>query len=261
MVVLPDILPCLVTTGCAIDELAPPAGPFSLFTLTRLEILSPKFWCPATPLSLAPCPMSPSPCLLALPSFSASQFGETPLHVAAALGHAHVASLLLATPDIGPTLMGMLRGGRANALLSTLGMLENPALCMEPCVWSTARLVSPSASTLALSRLPGSLHADRPLEIELACKGYDSSGSASTASVASWLSAHARLSVEIGGQPLSAPVSVRPSGGGWMARALIHPGAWCNAFSVSVVSLVVAGRPLPCDCLPATLFRDSLQGP
>ena len=52
---------------------------------------------------------------------------------------------------------------------------------------------------------------------------------------------------------LCIPVSARPSGSGWTARALLRPSAWANADSVTVVSLSLAGRPLPCDCLPATL--------
>ena len=134
-------------------------------------------------------------------------------------------------------------------------------MSMGPCERSTspveARLASPSASTLAVTRMPGSLDTDRPLEVELEWNGLYSLGSASTASVASWLSAHARVSVEIDGQPLSAPVTARPCGGGWILRALVRPTAWADAASVTVHSMSLAGRSVPCDCLPVTFnMRD-----
>ena len=120
-----------------------------------------------------------------------------------------------------------------------------------------ALLVSPSASALALSRVPPRVHSDRPLEIELTGVGYDT-GSGAATSVARWISDHARLAiaVEVAGQSRvfhSLPVSARPSGGGWIARALIRPASWADAAFVTVVSLSLAGQPLPCECLPATL--------
>ena len=143
------------------------------------------------------------------------------------------------------------------------GALEIPAvkLSMGPCDSTTlaieARLVSPSASALALTKVPALVLADRPLEIELATVGQ-SGGASVEESVASWISAHALLhiSVDTPGHPranVSLHVKARPSGGGWIARALVRTAAWADASSVTVHSLSLAGRPVPCDCLPVTL--------
>ena len=120
-----------------------------------------------------------------------------------------------------------------------------------------ACLFSPCASSLSLTRVPARVQADRPLEIELAAAGF-SAGGIVAESVASWISAYALLAiaVEVPVQPreeVSVLVKARPSGDGWIARALIHPSAWADAASVTVMSLSLAGRPLPCDCLPAKL--------
>ena len=48
-------------------------------------------------------------------------------------------------------------------------------------------------------------------------------------------------------------VKARPSGGGWIVRVLVRPAAWADAAFVTVHSMSLAGRPLLCDCLPATL--------
>ena len=142
-----------------------------------------------------------------------------------------------------------------------LDPLEIPALGMEPCDYAIAaveaRLVSPTASALALTRVPARVHADQPLEIELDAVGL-SPGVSAAVSVASWISANARLhiSVDVPGQrrrEVFVHATACPSGSGWNARALIHPATWADAASVTVVSLSLAGRPLPCDCLPATL--------
>ena len=144
-----------------------------------------------------------------------------------------------------------------------MGALEIPALGIEPFVSATsavdARLVSPSASAraLAIANVPARVHADRPFEIELAANGLGPCVDAAE-SVASWISDHAllQISVEVPGQPqgeASVYVEARSSGGGWILRALIRPAAWADAASVTVVSLSLAGQPVPCDCLPATL--------
>ena len=139
-----------------------------------------------------------------------------------------------------------------------VGVLEIPALVIEPCESVTsaikARLISPYACALATTRIPARVHADRPLEIAVRL----GAGAGVAASIASCISAHARvtISVAVSGQPraqVSVPVSARPSDGGWIIRALIRPAAWAEAASVTLVSLSLAGRPLPCDCLPATL--------
>ena len=120
-----------------------------------------------------------------------------------------------------------------------------------------ARLVSPYASSFAMTGVPARVHADRPLELELAAVGLVAGNGAAVA-IASWLSAHACLAIalELPGQPreeVSFAVSARPSGGGWIFRALVRPVAWANAVSVTVVSLSLVGRPVPCGCLPVTL--------
>ena len=131
---------------------------------------------------------------------------------------------------------------------------------MLPCVDATsaieASLISPSASALTWSRMPGRLHADRPMDIEVAAVGLEP-GPAAT-SVARWLSAHALLTiaVEEAGQrrgSFTCPLSVHSCAGGWLARALIRPSAWANAASVTIVSLTLAGLAISCDCIPAIL--------
>ena len=148
-------------------------------------------------------------------------------------------------------------------LVSSLpvGPLEFSALAMEPCHSATSaiesRLFSPYPSSLSLKEVPARVHADRPVELELADVGLGA-GAGASVDIASWISAHTCLAiaVEVPGQPrgeVSVLVNARPSGGSWIARALVRPSAWANAASVTVVSLSLAGRPLPCDCLPATL--------
>ena len=142
-----------------------------------------------------------------------------------------------------------------------VGALEINALAMGPCDSATsaveARVVSPCASGLVLTRVPARVHTDRPLELELTAIGLGPSVDVAE-SVASWICAHTllQISIEGPGQPqeaVSLRVKARPSEGGWIARALVHPAAWADAASVTVVSLSLAGWPLPCDCLPAIL--------
>ena len=142
-----------------------------------------------------------------------------------------------------------------------LDPLEIPALGMEPYDSVTsaveARLVSPSASALALTRVPVRVHSNRPFEVELAANELGV-GAGAAESFASWISAHALLQISIDKpeQPqreVSLRVKARPSGGGWTIRALVRPAAWADAASVTVVSLSLAGRPLMSDLLPATL--------
>ena len=134
--------------------------------------------------------------------------------------------------------------------------LEISGLCMEPGDSAIsalgAFLVSPSESALVLTRVPARVHADRPLELELAAVGFGADPGTAV-SIASWISAHVCLTVKMEGQSLCVPVTARHSGGGWVLRALARPSAWASAESVTVVSLSLAGRPLPCDYLPATL--------
>jgi len=136
---------------------------------------------------------------------------------------------------------------------------EIPDMTMAPFATFAieTRLVTPSASEFALNRVPPLVHADRPLELELAAV-WQGGGASAAEPVASWISGHALLqvSVEVPGQPrgeVSLHVEARPSEGGWIVRVLVRPAYWANAASVTVLSLSLAGRPLPCACLPATL--------
>ena len=101
-----------------------------------------------------------------------------------------------------------------------------------------ARLFSPSEVEIALLRVPRVALVDRPLEIEFALPGYFSSVRAAASVVRS---------------VANVPVSVRPSGDGWAARAIIRPATWAGATSVGVASVTLAGRSLPSGGLPATL--------
>ena len=138
---------------------------------------------------------------------------------------------------------------------------EVPHLGLEPYKSPSspinARFASLSTNIVALVSAPPRVHNDRPLEIALVAAGL-SLGVGVAGSMACWLSAHALLSVivrDARGLRLlhCVPLSVRPSGGSWIARALIRPAAWADAVSVTVVSLSLAGRPLHYDSLPATL--------
>ena len=104
--------------------------------------------------------------------------------------------------------------------------------------------------------MPARVHANRPLEVDIAA-GIRS-GVDEAESVASWISDHAllQISVEVLEQrrgEVSVRVKARPSGSGWIIRALVRPAAWADAASITVVSLSLAGRPLMSDLLPATL--------
>ena len=135
---------------------------------------------------------------------------------------------------------------------------EIPAMTLGPFPsLAEARLVSPSASDFFVSRVPPRVHADLPLEVELAAIGLGA-GAGVAESIASWISAHAlfQIAVDVHGQPRGEPsvlVNARASGGGWIARALVRPASWADAASVTVLSLTLAGRPLPCEGLPVTL--------
>ena len=137
------------------------------------------------------------------------------------------------------------------------GPIEATYLDMVPFYFPTsaieARLVSSLSRALELTRVPPRVHADRPLEIDLGARGLDTGAGAT-----GFISAHACLAIEIevtGHSSVSytLPLSARSSSGGWVARALIHPAAWVNAASITVVSFSLARRPLLSDCLPVTL--------
>ena len=151
------------------------------------------------------------------------------------------------------------------ALVSTLpvGPLEIPALGMGQCDSATpvieARLVSPTASAFGITGVPALVLTDRPLELELATVRLVASDGVAE-SIASWISAHTLLHVQISAtlagrthRLASVPIVARASNGNMILRALVRPSAWADAASVTLVSLSLAGRPVPCGCLPATL--------
>ena len=154
------------------------------------------------------------------------------------------------------------RNAAALAAVLPAGPLAIPDLDVEPHVSPTsaieARLASPSASALVLTRLSRRLlpAADRNLKFKLTDVGLGTSASGAE-SVARWISSYALISIplEVAGRPhvsYCVPVTARRSGDGWVARALIRPESWANASSVTVVSISLAGRPLS-NGLPATL--------
>lgn len=86
------------------------------------------------------------------------------------------------------------------------GPLEIPSVHLETHHFAMyaieAHLNSPSASLFVLANVPQCIHADRPLEAELATEGLGV-GASAAASVAHWLSAYAQLElvIEVLGQP------------------------------------------------------------
>ena len=146
-----------------------------------------------------------------------------------------------------------------------IGPLEICNIAMEPIESPTSaiemRHVSPSAFALALpvGRIPPRVHSDRPLEIELDSVSLGTCASVAD-SVARFISAHARLeiAIDVPGRlraTYDVPLTVRPSGKGWTARALLHPSSWTDVAStdVIVIAFTLMGRSLLSDCLPATL--------
>ena len=153
--------------------------------------------------------------------------------------------------------MSLTREAASFAALAPLGPVEVPDVNMEPADATPsiigASLVSPSAIAVSFSRVPALAKIDQPLEFGTVCIG-PRPGARAAASLARRISSHAVISCisEEGGHS-HAYLSVRPSDDGWIARALIRPSAWAGAASVSIVSLGLAGQPLPCDYLPATI--------
>ena len=149
---------------------------------------------------------------------------------------------------------------RASACTLPSGPLEIPQLHLGPCdsVASVIKacLDSPYASAISFRHLPPVVMVDRPLEIEFSALGTCPS-SCGDASVSRCISHCANLvvSIESKGQTLtqSAAIAARPFDGGWIGRALIHPAAWADATSITVVNISFAGRSYPCDFLPTTL--------
>lgn len=81
-----------------------------------------------------------------------------------------------------------------------------------------------------------------------------------------WLSNHARLMIVVDThgkylKEFSLPLMARVSGSGSTVRALTRPASWANAATVTIVSMSLAGRSLPCDCLPVTLRVGSNHAP
>ena len=133
---------------------------------------------------------------------------------------------------------------------------EVPDLALQP-LQSTisaidARLLGPSPSALILTSVPLRVFDDRPLEVELAAVER-SLGDRAASSVAACISENYLLFVEIQGMAHAVPITARNNGGCCIARALIDPATWSDAYVVTVVSLTLAGRPLPSQHLPKSL--------
>ena len=131
---------------------------------------------------------------------------------------------------------------------------------MHPCQPSASLLegclFSPFASAIVLDRVPSVLLADRPLEIMLS-RSIDRSETLAI-DIADCISTHVRLHIVVETSntwrlSISAAVSMRPSNEGWIARALVRPGLWSDAVSVTLVTITLAGRSMQCDGLPSTL--------
>lgn len=124
----------------------------------------------------------------------------------------------------------------------------SPRLALPPFV-TTARVVSSIARVIEVPSVPTVAFVDRPLDLAVVVTG---------AGVARCISLHATLTIVIergdkSRTSLSVPVSLLPTGSGCILRAVVRPGSWMDAVSLTLVSLELAGQILPCDCLPATL--------
>ena len=156
--------------------------------------------------------------------------------------------------------------GTARELASSLAgsPLDPSEVALGPCHSHAsaveAQLASRSMREVVPIRLPSVALAHQPLEVELTCAGPVPDADTS-ACIARCLTDHAclRLNFETRERGLVSelvPVSARRTdgtGGCWIARALIRPASWQDAVFVNVASLSFLGRPLSCDCLPATL--------
>ena len=151
----------------------------------------------------------------------------------------------------------------AAMLVATLpaGPMNVPDVDLEP--WDSptvlkTHLVKPTAGTLALTlvHVPPRLHANQPLEVEFAVRLGQS-----VAAIERSYFPHVAVLVDVKERRHSVPVSVRLADDSWVARALIHPASWADTASVAVVAFTLAGRSLPCDCLPATVAVGFIHAP
>ena len=193
--------------------------------------------------------------------------------VIARVGHAavepasrpsHIIAVASST-GTGSDAMHLSQAAAGLASILPVGQLEIPVMSLRhrPSPYSAieASLVDPVASAIALTRVPAVMHRGAPIELEFTIDRFvpEAHQAPASESVACCIVTHALISVVIAthqscdSSSYSVPVSVRSSGSGWIARALIHPATWVEAASVTVVSLTLAGHPLLPDCLPATL--------
>lgn len=117
------------------------------------------------------------------------------------------------------------------------------------------RLSATSPRDLRFCLLTRILLNNRPLALDCTTADVVSGARVSTlASVLSrCLSAHLRIQIINGSGEVSVPVAVEAVSTGLTVRALAHPSIWSGESSITVCSLTLAGRPLPCPDLPATL--------
>lgn len=144
---------------------------------------------------------------------------------------------------------------------TSVGPVELPQLRIEPRQTSAsaieARLINPSTYALVVTSASRVIVSNRPLEIQIAHEGSHSDES-TAAYLAQSISAHARLElvVEAKSRPsvmFTVETSVRPTEGGWIARAQLYPASWADAASIRVTSLTIADRPVACSFFPASV--------
>ena len=163
-----------------------------------------------------------------------------------------------------PTASPLTREAAAFASATSEGPVEVPQLSIEPRQTSDfaikARILSPSTYSLVVTRVPRVFLANnQPLEIHVSHAGSHSDAS-TAACLARSISAHARLALVVetktkSSVKLTVETFMRPTNNsdGWVVRAQLCPASWANAASVSVASLTIADRPVPCSLFPASV--------
>ena len=161
----------------------------------------------------------------------------------------HCATKRLSTNEISGVVSGL-----------PIGPLEFPALVMGKCDSGTsaieARLVSPCASTFAMTRVPAFVHADRPLELELASVGPPRCGVHSQLDLRPRLPGDCCRSARSASRSFFLTCHCAP-----LWRRLDRPRS-CSPLGLGRRSLSHAGVSAPCGAAPALRLppRDSTSG-
>ena len=102
-------------------------------------------------------------------------------------------------------------------------------------------------------RAPKILLPNQPLNIQLASPSIFP-GAKCVASIARSLAAHLEIQLTFGDNAaLATRVSATVQEDGWDVRAVLHPSSWSDSPAITIGSLMLAGRPLLCPGLPATV--------